>query len=161
MINASCSTCHNTGSFPYFKSGADGDGDGLISLAKTNVCEVCHQDGSGNPASNEYKDGWSAPDFVLDSDSCHDIAPNSGSHAVHTGALSGGYPVPVVYGNLRITKDYSPNQPSSVNLLRCGNCHPLDSPFHGNQVWGDVEPLLDSTTSVGISTDLLTWSLIQ
>jgi hypothetical protein len=40
-----CADCHDTDHFPYFKSGADGDGDGMYSLAETDVCNNCHSPG--------------------------------------------------------------------------------------------------------------------
>jgi predicted CxxxxCH...CXXCH cytochrome family protein len=139
MANILCETCHNILNYPYFKSGTDSNGDGLYNLTETDVCELCHQDGSGTPAADDYKGGWYDPDFVLACDSCHGIAPSSGSHAGHSGAHADGYPGPVVYGDLRITEDFAAGQPSSVTLLGCGNCHPLDKAYHGNQVWGDME----------------------
>jgi len=138
MMGISCSTCHLTGSIPYFKSGTDSNGDGMYDLSETDVCELCHQDGSGIPATEEYKDGWHDPGFVLACASCHAIAPSTGSHAVHFGAHAGP-PEDIVYGDLRITEDFAAGQVSSVNVLGCGNCHPLDLSYHGNQVWGDME----------------------
>jgi len=136
MAGVSCSTCHS--SPPNFKSGTDSNGDGLYDLDETDVCYSCHQDGSGNPATDEFKDGWHDPDFVLVCGSCHNIAPSTGSHAGHFGAHA-SIPDDIVYGDLRITQDFTGGQVSSVNLLGCGNCHPLDKAYHGNQVWGDVE----------------------
>ena len=81
MSNVSCSTCHSNP--PYFKSGTDANGDGHYDLTETDVCEVCHQDGSGNPATGEYKTGWYDPDFVLACNSCHALPPSSGSHPAH------------------------------------------------------------------------------
>jgi predicted CxxxxCH...CXXCH cytochrome family protein len=138
MANMSCDVCHNIGNYPYFKSGTDSNGDGWYTLDETDVCDLCHQDGSGNPASSEYKDGWSDPDFVLACGSCHAIPPSSGNHAGHFGAHA-SLPDDVVYGDLRITADFAAGQVSSVNLIGCGNCHPLDKAFHGNQTWGDME----------------------
>ena len=28
--------------YPYFKSGADGDGNSMIDLSETDVCDTCH-----------------------------------------------------------------------------------------------------------------------
>ena len=39
----SCSTCHYTVNYPYFKSGTDLDGDNLYNLNETDVCENCHK----------------------------------------------------------------------------------------------------------------------
>ena len=133
MLNVGCSTCHSNP--PYFKSGTDSNGDGLYDLAETDVCYSCHQDGSGNPATDEFKDGWHNPDFVLACASCHALPPATGTHVAHFGAPDST----LVYGDLRITEDFTGGQVSSVNMIGCGNCHPLDSPFHGNGTWGDVE----------------------
>ncbi|MCB2181051.1 MAG: right-handed parallel beta-helix repeat-containing protein [Desulfobulbaceae bacterium] len=43
--NVSCDECHDTGNFPYFKSGTDSNSDGLISLSETDVCNTCHSPG--------------------------------------------------------------------------------------------------------------------
>ncbi|MFC1845374.1 MopE-related protein, partial [Thermodesulfobacteriota bacterium] len=133
MFNVSCSTCHL--SPPYFKSGTDSNGDGLYDLAETDVCYLCHQDGSGTPASDEFKDGWHDPDFVLACNSCHALPPNTGTHLTHYNGTDSS----LVYGDLRITEDFTAGQVSTVNMIGCGNCHPTDTVSHGNQTWGDVE----------------------
>jgi len=142
MLNVSCSTCHL--SPPYFKSGTDSNGDGLYNLAETDVCFSCHQDGSGNPATDEFKAGWSDPDFVLICGSCHALPPATGPHAAHYN----GVDPTLVYGDLRMTQDFSGGQVSSVNMIGCGNCHPLDLPYHGDGIWGDVE-LANPAASAG------------
>ena len=142
MLNVSCSTCHLGP--PNFKSGTDSNGDGLYNLAETDVCYSCHQDGNGNPATDEFKDGWHDPDFVLICGSCHAIAPATGSHAAH---YNGADPT-LVYGDLRMTQDFAGEQVSSVNMIGCGNCHPLDLPYHGDGIWGDVE-LANPAASAG------------
>lgn len=133
MLNVGCSTCHL--GIPYFKSGIDSNEDGLYNLAETDVCYTCHQDGSGNPATDEFKDGWHDPGFVLTCGSCHALAPPTGTHSAHYG----GADPTLIYGDLRITQDFSSGQRSSVNMIGCGNCHPLDLPFHGDGTWGNVE----------------------
>jgi hypothetical protein len=37
-----CAVCHDTNNYPYFKSGADSDGDGKYGLTETDVCDPCH-----------------------------------------------------------------------------------------------------------------------
>ena len=37
-----CSDCHDTNNYPFFKSGTDGDGDGKYNLSETDVCYNCH-----------------------------------------------------------------------------------------------------------------------
>ena len=37
-----CSVCHDIDNMPRFRSGEDLDGDGLINLAETDVCNDCH-----------------------------------------------------------------------------------------------------------------------
>ena len=135
MAGVSCSNCHNTGQFPYFKSGTDANGDGLYDLSETDVCEVCHQDGNGNPASDEYKAGWSDPAFHLTCTSCHAAPPSTGVHLSHFN----GTAEDLAYGDLRITQDFTGGAVSANNMLGCGNCHPVDLSFHGNGIWGDVE----------------------
>jgi len=75
-----CSTCHDT--IPYFKSGTDSNGDGLYDLSETDVCNSCHQDGTGNPTTG-IKDGWPSPFVEVDCDSCHAVAPATGGHDTH------------------------------------------------------------------------------
>jgi predicted CxxxxCH...CXXCH cytochrome family protein len=134
IANMGCGTCHNTGNIPYFKSGTDSNGDGLYDLGETDVCYVCHQDGNGNPATG-FKDGWGDPDFVMACDSCHALPPPIGSHLAHFS----GTDDTLVYGDLRITADFSGGQVSSSYMIGCGNCHPMDPAYHGNGVWGDLE----------------------
>ena len=40
-----CDTCHDIDNFPYFKTGTDGNGDGIIELSETDVCDACHSGG--------------------------------------------------------------------------------------------------------------------
>ena len=37
-----CDACHDTTSFPYFKSGTDKNNDGHFDLSETDVCNTCH-----------------------------------------------------------------------------------------------------------------------
>ena len=37
-----CSDCHDTNDYPFFKSGTDGDADGKYNLSETDVCDNCH-----------------------------------------------------------------------------------------------------------------------
>ena len=136
MANMGCDTCHDISNFPYFKSGTDGNGDGQYDLSETDVCNLCHQDWAPDlPPEENYKTGWSEPGFQLACNSCHGIAPATGSHQAHYD----GTDDTLAYGDLRITEDFMAGQVSSTNMLGCGNCHPLDISFHGNQNWGDVE----------------------
>ena len=43
LTGFSCTTCHYTVNYPYFKSGTDIDGDNLYNLIETDVCENCHK----------------------------------------------------------------------------------------------------------------------
>ncbi|NIN34170.1 MAG: hypothetical protein GTO60_03315, partial [Gammaproteobacteria bacterium] len=60
--NVGCSECHDTGNFPYFKSGADGNGDGKYDLSETDVCDSCHSPGGTydgvDDASIGAKNNW-------------------------------------------------------------------------------------------------------
>jgi predicted CxxxxCH...CXXCH cytochrome family protein len=128
LANISCGTCHNTGNIPCFKSGTDSNGDGCYDLGETDVCYICHQDGSGNAADDAFKAGWYDPDFVLACDGCHGLAPATGTHSAHYN----GTDPSLVYGDLRTTEDFAGGQVSSVNMIGCGNCHPIDSMYHVN-----------------------------
>ena len=85
LPGVSCSTCH--GSIPYFKSGTDSNGDGLYSLNETDVCDACHQDGSGNPVTG-ITDSWTDPEYTVNCSSCHAGTPASGSHTLHLSLIS-------------------------------------------------------------------------
>jgi len=67
--------------------------------------------------------------------SCHALPPATGAHLAHFGGVN----QPVTYGDLRLTADFAGGQAVTVNLIGCGNCHPLDAASHGNGVWGDIE----------------------
>ncbi len=134
MAGVSCASCHNTGRIPYFRSGTDANGDGLYTLTETDVCDACHHDGNGTPATG-FKDGWGDPEFVLACASCHALPPSTGAHLGHYQ----GTAETLVYGDLRITQDFIAAPGSTINMIGCGNCHPLDSSYHGNGVRGDVE----------------------
>ncbi|MCF6281687.1 MAG: hypothetical protein L3J28_05650 [Candidatus Polarisedimenticolaceae bacterium] len=59
-----CSVCHAVNKMPTFKSGTDIDGDGLIRLEETDVCDACHSpEGSYNGVNSVNnsvgaKDNW-------------------------------------------------------------------------------------------------------
>jgi hypothetical protein len=83
-----CSECHDTSDYSYFKSGDDTDGDGKYSFSETDVCDPCHSpggayDGVDSPAIGA-KPNWD--DGVYDAGSlkpgkeqwcvgCHDEEP--------------------------------------------------------------------------------------
>jgi len=65
--------------------------------------------------------------------SCHAVPPATGAHLAHFG----GTIDQAQYGDLRVTADFAAQ--SDVNIIGCGNCHPMDQNLHGNETWGDVE----------------------
>jgi len=87
-----CDACHDTGNFPYFKSGTDIDGDGRITLAETDVCNSCHSPGGSYDGVNDpaigAKANWSSGVYAATDDStlragkvkwcagCHDEEPS-------------------------------------------------------------------------------------
>jgi hypothetical protein len=88
--NIACGACHDTANYPYFKSGTDGDGNGVFDLSETDVCDNCHSpggafDGVDDPASGaktNWADGiYNANGITLKSGKekwcagCHDDAP--------------------------------------------------------------------------------------
>ncbi len=84
-----CDACHDTDNFPAFKSGIDGDSNGIISLTETDVCDTCHSPG-GNyngvtntdiGAKNNWRNGiYSGNDLLAGKEKwcagCHDNAPS-------------------------------------------------------------------------------------
>jgi hypothetical protein len=82
-----CDTCHEITNFPYFKSGADTNGDGRYDLTETDVCDACHSpggtyDGIGDPvigAKNNWDNGvYTGNNLVTSKEKwcagCHDEA---------------------------------------------------------------------------------------
>ncbi|MCF6282261.1 MAG: right-handed parallel beta-helix repeat-containing protein [Candidatus Polarisedimenticolaceae bacterium] len=78
-----CSVCHNTDSMPTFKSGNDLDGNGVISLAETDVCDSCHSpEGTYNGVNSVNgsigaKDNWNK-EGVYTSDGSGTLRPDKG-----------------------------------------------------------------------------------
>ncbi|MFC1602411.1 choice-of-anchor Q domain-containing protein, partial [Pseudomonadota bacterium] len=88
-----CSVCHDIDNMPRFRSGEDLDGDGLINLAETDVCNDCHSpNGTYNGVNTTNgsvgaKDNWNSGG-VYDGDNklkpgkekwcagCHDEDPS-------------------------------------------------------------------------------------
>jgi hypothetical protein len=85
-----CDACHDTANYPYFKSGTDGDGNGVFDLSETDVCDTCHSplgafDGVNDPAigvKTNWADGiYKADGVTLKSGKekwcagCHDNEP--------------------------------------------------------------------------------------
>ena len=95
--NIGCEVCHDTDNYPYFKSGIDNNGDGLYSLAETDVCDDCHSSGGSFDGVNTVgssigaKDNWSngiyeGTDLAAGNEKwcagCHDETPafSKGQH---------------------------------------------------------------------------------
>jgi len=55
-----CSVCHNITSMPTFKSGTDSDGNGMITLEETDVCDDCHSPGGAYNGVNSTGDSVGA-----------------------------------------------------------------------------------------------------
>jgi hypothetical protein len=83
-----CSDCHDTNDYPFFKSGTDSDGDGKFNLSETDVCDNCHSpngafDGVNNPtygAKANWTSGvYSSPTLKTGKEKwcagCHDDVP--------------------------------------------------------------------------------------
>jgi hypothetical protein len=86
--NITCSDCHDTDDYPFFKSGTDGDADGKYNLSETDVCDNCHSpngafDGVDNPtfgAKANWTDGvYASPTLKAGKEKwcvgCHDDFP--------------------------------------------------------------------------------------
>lgn len=85
-----CGACHDTNSFPFFKSGKDSNGDGKFNLAETDVCDICHSPGGAydgvNDAAYGAKTNWKNSIYNTDNSlkpgmerwcaSCHDEEPS-------------------------------------------------------------------------------------
>lgn len=88
-----CTVCHDTGNFPFFISGNDGNGDSLFNLAETNVCYPCHNDATGIATGSltlKTPPEWNTTSLTCTG--CHDIgpayannSPKANSHPAHSG----------------------------------------------------------------------------
>jgi hypothetical protein len=57
-----CSDCHDTKNFPYFKSGIDSNSDGKYDFEETDVCNDCHSPGGAFNGVNTTSDSVGAKD---------------------------------------------------------------------------------------------------
>jgi hypothetical protein len=153
-----CDVCHDTNSMPTFKSGTDLDGNGIITLSETNVCNSCHSpEGTYNGVNSTNdsvgaKDNWNKQgvyqeDGTLNPDKgkwcagCHDENPaviaNWGSVSAPNivGDEDGDYTYGVGWGFYKtghgLPSDQSP--PSSGGAKsgpgkQCHNCHDTTLP---------------------------------
>ena len=64
--NIACSDCHDTAMYPCFKSGTDGNGDGLYDLSETDVCDHCHSQGGTYDGVTMAKTNWDEGIYELD-----------------------------------------------------------------------------------------------
>jgi hypothetical protein len=93
-----CDTCHDIYNYPYFKSGTDGNEDGMYDLSETDVCDICHSPNGSydgvNDASIGAKNNWASgvyesPELKAGKEKwcagCHDEEP-ANSKADDTGA---------------------------------------------------------------------------
>lgn len=120
-----CSDCHDTNDYPFFKSGTDGDADGKYNLSETDVCDDCHSpngafDGVDDAvigAKENWHDGvYSSPTLKTGKEKwcagCHDDVPayskgqhgeiivdNVDSGASHTGTWGTSSSIPGYYGS--------------------------------------------------------------
>jgi len=119
-----CSDCHDTNNYPFFKSGTDGNGDGKYNLSETDVCDNCHSpggafDGVNNPT-HGAKANWAGGVYASTTlktgkekwcAGCHDDQPaySKGQHieiivdntdpgASHTGTWNTSNSLPGYYG---------------------------------------------------------------
>ncbi|NOY52012.1 MAG: CxxxxCH/CxxCH domain-containing protein [Deltaproteobacteria bacterium] len=119
-------------------SGTDSFADGAPH--DENICEICHT------RTNHHRNDGQAPgdldsngNYVGHNDgancmachphdkgmkpqcgTCHEVPPKTGTHLIHFG----GSVDQAVYGSTKIAQDVISQ--SSVYLMNCGNCHPMD-----------------------------------
>jgi predicted CxxxxCH...CXXCH cytochrome family protein len=113
-----------------------------------NICEICHtrtdhhrNDGRApadldpNGVYTGHFDGQRCTEchphsrgFKPTCGSCHDAPPPTGTHLKHFG----GTKFDAEYGSTKITQDIT--RGSSVYIMNCGNCHPMDAKHHMNGV---------------------------
>ncbi|MEW6486245.1 MAG: hypothetical protein AB1423_16840, partial [Pseudomonadota bacterium] len=98
--NITCSDCHDTDDYPFFKSGTDGDADGKYNLSETDVCDNCHSpngafDGVNNPtygAKANWTDGvYASPTLKTGKEKwcagCHDDQPAYSRNVLNQGIV--------------------------------------------------------------------------
>jgi len=132
--NIECSVCHDTDNYPYFKSGTDGNSDGLITLTETDVCDSCHSpdgaiDGVNDPTLGA-KTNWA--DGIYDGDvlpiakqtwciTCHD---NGSGNSQADGSGVAAQPV----GGDNSTTGFYVNGHGQNTAIDCSVCHDITSP---------------------------------
>lgn len=149
--NIACDGCHDTASFPNFKSGNDINGDGKYSLAETDVCNTCHSPGGSyegvNDAAFGAKNNWTFGVYsgsLLKSGkekwcaTCHDETPSviGGISAPNViGNESGAYPYGTGWGYYKTGHGLSSSTsiPASSGTVTgpaaaCSACHNLEMP---------------------------------
>ncbi|RJQ42789.1 MAG: hypothetical protein C4538_12990 [Nitrospiraceae bacterium] len=110
--NYVCNTCHSQTNHHQ----SDGTAPGGQSHNDGANCASCHPHASG------FKPSGGA------CGSCHDVPPPTGTHLKHFG----GTIDQAVYGSTSITPDIISQ--STVYIMNCGNCHPMDISKHMNGV---------------------------
>ncbi len=131
----SCDVCHDTDNFPAFRLGTDANGDGVIDLAETTVCDRCHSaggkiDGVNDPvigAKNNWAEGIYTGDALKPGRErwclgCHDDAPAMTSYSMDIPADSATN----IAGD-GTTYGYLVTGHGRNNRVRCDQCHDLSS----------------------------------
>ncbi len=152
-----CNVCHDTNSYPYFKSGTDTNGDGKYNLSETDVCDTCHSpggsfngiisEGASIGAKTNWVDGVYQSDGTLSSGKekwcagCHDDVPavvNNTAPDICGDNSTYGYYIgahgEVTYGVNRSGISYSRGE--------CVHCHEVSvvNPDHGGELFAVYNP---------------------
>ncbi len=130
-----CEMCHTQTNHHRRDGTAPGDLDGgsYVGHYDGNNCVSCHVHSEG---------------FKPSCGACHDAPPPTGTHVKHFGGTKDD----AEYGSTKMTKDFTSQ--GAVYLMSCGNCHPMNSAKHANNVensgGGDAEiELYDPSAPAG------------
>jgi hypothetical protein len=140
--HSTCSECHDTTMFPYFKSGTDVNEDGVYELSETDVCDTCHSPGGAfdgvNNAVIGAKNVWATGAYDTYGKlrdglenwclGCHDDNPNT-AFPTNESAYIGGVYAPNIAGDENNGNNYGFNLTGHgmgstfSTKVDCTSCH--------------------------------------
>ncbi len=150
-----CSDCHDTNIFPYFKSGVDSNGDGKYNPSETDVCNDCHSpNGPFNGvtsvgASVGVKTNWVNGVYQTDGTlipgkekwcaGCHDNVPAVVNGKTATDIIGDnntyGY-----YLDAHGSETYGVKRQGVYVRGECLHCHDVSQSGHGGLLFADLNP---------------------
>jgi hypothetical protein len=124
-----CDVCHDTDKMPSFKTGADSDGNGIFSLAETDVCDVCHSpdgayDGVNDPVSGA-KNNWHSEGVYAETGTTLKVGKEKWCVGCHDQgiAIINARQAPDIAGNDSTYGFYASGH--GAKAQECQNCHDI------------------------------------